>query len=204
MDREEIVRGDFPTARRGWDPEAVREHLRAIAEAAAQNPSSIAGTAGARVAGIISAAEASATEIVADAKAEAERIAERAREEARERIERAEHAVAGLVGQARRLQDEIEREPATEPDAIPGPPAEPGLDPVGVEREVGDGERDAAGEAPAEPTAAADTAGARLVALKLALEGASAAEISARIEDEFPEVADPAGVAADVIARTGR
>ena len=33
MEREQIVRDDFPTARKGWSPEAVRAHLIAVAAA---------------------------------------------------------------------------------------------------------------------------------------------------------------------------
>ena len=33
MDRSFIERMEFPAARKGWDPEAVRAHLRAVADA---------------------------------------------------------------------------------------------------------------------------------------------------------------------------
>ena len=33
MEREQIVRDDFPTARKGWSPDAVRAHLIAVAAA---------------------------------------------------------------------------------------------------------------------------------------------------------------------------
>lgn len=115
LDRDEIFRDDFPTARKGYDPEAVRAHLRAIADAvresvdAARDRTStpLAETAADRVGSIIEAAERKATEIEADARGEAERIASAARAEAKEQVDRAQGAVARLVEQADDLRSAV-------------------------------------------------------------------------------------------------
>lgn len=125
MEREEIVRDDFPTARKGWDPQAVRSHLEALADHLPTASTSLADTAAERVSEIVAAAEATAAELEAEARREAEatradahsalerarREAEElvveAREEARRRIEQAQAAVDGLVGQAEELRSRV-------------------------------------------------------------------------------------------------
>ena len=132
MEREQIVRDDFPTARKGWSPEAVRAHLIAVAatypeplEASAP----VATAASERVQSVIAAAEAAAAEIVAEAQSEADRILGAARAEAEQiraaaraeseqtviaadreatgRIEQARGAVEGLIGQADKLRAQV-------------------------------------------------------------------------------------------------
>ncbi|HLM50326.1 MAG TPA: hypothetical protein VK279_07245 [Solirubrobacteraceae bacterium] len=78
LDRQSIVRSDFPTARRGYRPEAVAAHLRAVADRveALQRPpaprsSSVAFAASEQVREIIEAAEGSAEEMLRQARAEA-------------------------------------------------------------------------------------------------------------------------------------
>ncbi len=111
LDRQAIERRDFPIGRRGYDPDAVDAHLRAVAgefeqlqhAAAGGAESSLASTAGSQVHSILAAAENAAAEIERSAqeaaretREEADRDAERTREEA---LERARAHVAG-VGQA--------------------------------------------------------------------------------------------------------
>jgi DivIVA domain-containing protein len=146
MDREEIVRTDFPTVRRGYDPEAVRDHLRAIADSVGERATTpLAETAAERVASILETAERKAVEIEEEARSEAERIVTAAHEEAKRHVEGAQNAVSRLVEQADELRlavgtlgreiaadvggrveeptPEIDPQPARVPE--PEPPREP-------------------------------------------------------------------------------
>ena len=67
MDRDRILRRDFPTARHGYDPAAVDEHLRRVADAYDARPQSLADGASAQVRAILDAAERSADELRAKA-----------------------------------------------------------------------------------------------------------------------------------------
>jgi DivIVA domain-containing protein len=112
LDRQAIERRDFPIGRRGYDPDAVDAHLRALAGefeelqrvAAGGGPDvSLASAAGSHVHSILAAAETAAAEIERGAQESAhelreaaERDAEHTREEA---LERARAHVAA-VGQA--------------------------------------------------------------------------------------------------------
>ncbi len=112
LDRQAIERRDFPIGRRGYDPDSVDAHLRALAgefdelqrTAAGGGPDvSLASSAGSHVHSILAAAETAAAEIERSAqeaahelREAAERDAERTREEA---LERARAHVAA-VGQA--------------------------------------------------------------------------------------------------------
>ncbi|MFN8112155.1 MAG: hypothetical protein U0R51_03035 [Solirubrobacterales bacterium] len=136
MEREEIVRDDFPTARKGWRPDAVTAHLRAVADWAAassmrakEKATPTADVASERVASVLAAAESTAAEIVEEAESEAERIViaaeaeadqiraaartesndtvNAARSEASGRIDQAQAAVEGLVAQADRLRAQV-------------------------------------------------------------------------------------------------
>jgi DivIVA domain-containing protein len=79
IDRETIERRDFPIARRGYSPEAVDAHLRAIAggleelrrAAVGSGGDSLGATAGTQVRSIIEAAEAAAADIRNQAQANA-------------------------------------------------------------------------------------------------------------------------------------
>ena len=120
MEREQILRDDFPSARKGWDPDAVRAHLRAVADAVPSGRGSepLADGAAERVRTVIAAAEELATEISADARVEADRTLADAREEAERlladaraqadaRVEQARAAVEGLVSQADDLRTKV-------------------------------------------------------------------------------------------------
>ena len=110
LDRDEIVRDDFPKVRRGYDPDAVRAHLRWIASAVRdRGPTSLAETAAERVSSIVEAAERKAAEIEAEARSEAERIVSAARTEAQEQVDRAQGAVNRLVEQADELRSAVGR-----------------------------------------------------------------------------------------------
>jgi len=96
VEREQIVREDFPTSRRGWDPEAVVGHLREVAvhveelgRPAAAVDVAVSDVAAERVRTVLAAAERLAAELTSEAEgvageagAEAEGIRDAARREA--------------------------------------------------------------------------------------------------------------------------
>lgn len=322
MERETIVRDDFPSARKGWDPKAVRAHLEAVAERLPTAPTSLGDDAAARVAKIVAAAEATAAEIeseareraestVAEASAEADRIISEARAEASRRVEQAQNAVESLVGQAESLRAQVgslgealtdelrdraagvkaEISPPSDPTPVPptpspeppvptpdpdppvpepdpgppdpspdpGPPApdpepeprtpdppqpDPGKPtpeppspdpaPPGPDRPApeppADPEPDRDGEAatastedliaqlrgaerddapaveeePAANGSDGDQTAARLVAMNLALDGATPEQIATRLEEEFGSLDEAEALIGDVLARAGR
>jgi DivIVA domain-containing protein len=92
LERTSIEKNDFPVGRRGYDPAAVDEHLRTIADEveelarSAQRPraeSSLSSTASEQVRTIIEAAEKSAEEIQQRVEQEARQIRAEARRDAR-------------------------------------------------------------------------------------------------------------------------
>ena len=121
-ERDEIVRNDFPIARRGYDPEAVRAHLEAVRER-----TSLAQTAGGRVASIIEMAEQTAAELErtarreaqeaqreaantrAQARREAQQIISAARSEGKEHAERAVGTLTRLIQEAEGLRNAVAR-----------------------------------------------------------------------------------------------
>ena len=132
MEREQIVRADFPVVRKGWSPEAVESHLVEVAEYVAAKPATptpAADAATERVGAVLAAAESTAAEIIEDAEAEASRIVTVARAEADQiraaarteseqtveaagreastRVEQAQAAVEGLVAQADKLRNQV-------------------------------------------------------------------------------------------------
>ena len=118
--RDEIVRDDFPIARRGYEPAAVRAHLEAVRER-----TSLAKAAGDRVADLIETAERTAAEIEQAARRnakqaqreavetreqalrEAQRILDKARSEGKEHAERAVGALTRLVDEADGLRSAL-------------------------------------------------------------------------------------------------
>jgi DivIVA domain-containing protein len=100
LDRQSIEKRDFPIGRRGYEPEAVDEHLARIADEvedlrrrvgsggstpapASSSPASIAQAASEQVRSIVEAAESSAAAIERSAQDEAARIREAAEADAR-------------------------------------------------------------------------------------------------------------------------
>jgi hypothetical protein len=226
--REEIIRSDFPAARRGYNRGAVEEHLRGLADEierlqspAGAGGASLAETAGEKVAGILEAAEAKAAELEQEARRRAEQIVEQGREEAASQVARAQEAVTGLVSQAAELRErvgalgrnlgaaeqvpeptiptpEVVPEPVVVPE--PEPPEETPIEPEPMPAPVPLPER------PDEPPPAAangDEAGARLVALKMALDGASRTEIAERLAQSY-DLANADALLDDVLARAAK
>jgi DivIVA domain-containing protein len=217
VDRDAIERRDFPVGRRGYDPAAVDDHLRRVADEldalkvrpatpAAASPLS-AGTSE-QVRLILEAAESSAAELRADAGRQAS-----------DHIGRVEEAAGGMLSRL----DELERELGTLLDAlrrsgerltdglaklqeqvgeIPGETEEP----AAAEEPPPAPEEPAAEESPAAeepPPQNGDEAGARLIALNMALSG-TPREDTARYLAEHFALADPEALLDDVYNRAGQ
>jgi DivIVA domain-containing protein len=191
VEREEIERRDFPSARRGYDPAAVDDHLRRVAdEVARQRPGSIAEGASTQVRAILQAAEDGAQQLRDDAA-----------REAGEHVERVEDAAKAMLEKLERLQQELDRLLGglkTTAETLTHSLAE-------LSRDVGTlGGPEAAPHAP--PAAGPrcdDEAGARLVALNMALEGTPREE-TARFLAEHYELSDVDALLDDVYASAGR
>lgn len=236
MDRDRIERRDFPTSRRGYDPAAVDEHLRRVAEefeAQLRAPrASLADSTSEQVRLILDAAEHSASELRA-----------RAGEEASDHIARVEAAAGGMLSKLDALEGELNRllgalrasgERLTEGLAelqaevsggVPSasPPAAASSPPAAASSPRDDSSSPAAASSPPEPGAngapaslpdlgpfeedfAADEpadAGARLIALNMALSGAPRAETARYLAEHFA-LDDAEALLDDVYARAGR
>src|SRR3954470_18172916 len=178
MDRPSIQRSDFPTVRRGYEPDAVDAHLRRIADEveALRSRGPVASAASSQVQKILEAAETTADQLRADAGEEAREHVHRVSTAARELLERlgAMHDELGsmmdrlreeagrLSAELRTLErDVVELAPPVEEDEEPEPEPEP----VAVEPEP-----EPAPEPEPEPQAKPDDEeAARLVALDMAL-----------------------------------
>jgi DivIVA domain-containing protein len=107
LDRQDIQKRDFPIARRGYDPDAVDAHLRAVAddidEVQRQRPSaaSLASAASEQVKSIVEAAETTASDIRRQAEEEASMTRQQATTEA-------DKALADAASQAQQHVSEVE------------------------------------------------------------------------------------------------
>jgi len=231
MDRPSIQRSDFPTVRRGYEPDAVDAHLRHIADEVealrARGP--VASAAGSQVQRILEAAEATADQLRADAGEEAREHVHRVSTAARELLERlgAMHDELGammdrLREEAGRLSAELrslerdvvelappveedEPEPvAVEPELEPEPEPEVPQEPVEGTAETAAGKaRSKRGRAKAEPQAKPDDEeAARLVALDMALAGTPREETEQYLAEHYT-LADPGAILDDVYALAG-
>jgi DivIVA domain-containing protein len=205
VEREEIERRDFPVGRRGYDPAAVDEHLRRVAdrfEAHANAPApSLSTTTSDQVRQILQAAERSVSEMRA-----------RANEEASDHVERVKQSADGMLAKL----DDLERELGNLVAALraSGERLIAGL--ADLQAEIAGGvpapiEEDFAAAAPAPaaddfapaPAADSDEAGARLIALNMALSGSSREETARYLAENFT-LEDPEALLDDVFARAGR
>lgn len=239
MKRQEIVRGDFPTARKGYEQAAVDAHLRDVADRVERSGGSESlGTLAAEgVRSILEAAEAKAREIEADARREADQILSSAKAQAREQVERAQGSAAKLIGQADELRERIgamapdvvgggERvgetpqpetvpEPAPEPMPEPTPPT-PEVDPRPAIVPEPEPPRDPEPQPdppsipepqPDQPAPAAangtDEQAARLVAMKMVLDGTSRDEVAQHLASHY-ELADSDELVDSVFARAAK
>jgi DivIVA domain-containing protein len=213
VDREEIERRDFPVGRRGYDQAAVDEHLRRVADeidALRANPGSrpaptplSAGTSE-QVRAILEAAETGAAEL----RAEAGR-------EAGDHVGRVEEAAGGMLARLDQLESELNM--LLEALRRSGEKLNDGLARLHDQvREFGGGAPEPEPEPePDEPVAEAppvaeppasrngDEAGARLIALNMALSGTPREE-TARFLDEHYDLADAEALLDDVYAQAGQ
>jgi outer membrane biosynthesis protein TonB len=174
----------------------------------------------ARAKEIVADAEERARGLLAEAEADAKRIRERAEVEADERLAKVREALAGLEGAfGGTPKAEVDPGPATVPEPTPQPipeptpPAEPEPMPP-AEPEPMPPEPEIEPPAPAQPdreapaavnggSAKGDEIGARIVATKMALDGASRDEIATHLADHY-EVADRDKLLDFVIERAKR
>jgi DivIVA domain-containing protein len=106
LDRQDIEKRDFPIGRRGYEPEAVDEHLARLADeidalkrqSQRRSPESIAVVASQQVAAIVQAAETTAADLERQAADEADRIRREAEAEARNTRDEAVAASQEHVG----------------------------------------------------------------------------------------------------------
>jgi DivIVA domain-containing protein len=212
VDRDRIERRDFPTGRRGYDPAAVDEHLRRVADEfeARVHPPPLTLSSGAseQVRLILEAAERSASE-----------LRSKAGEEASDHVARVQEAADGMLAKLDALEGELERlvtalrmggerlvqglaelqsEVAGGDVALP-PPVE--LEDVVVEDFAA--AAPASAPAPDPAPASADEAGARLIALNMALSGSSREDTARYLADHFG-LAEPDALLDDVYARAGQ
>jgi DivIVA domain-containing protein len=204
VNRDQIERQDFPSVRRGYDAAAVHEHLRRVADefealgrAAADRPAAttLAEGASERVRAILEAAETSARQ-----------LRDEAAREASGHVERVEEAAKQMLGKLDGLQSELDRLLGglrSSAEALAG----------SLEQLRGDAGALGGGDAPAaavEPPAPSrngdrsdDEAGARLVALNMALEG-SPRDATARYLAEHYELADVDALLDEVYTSAGK
>jgi DivIVA domain-containing protein len=219
VDREAIQRRDFPIVRRGYEQEAVDAHLRRVADeldALRARPGLAAG-ASEQVRTILEAAEASAAELRADAGRRAsEHVArvEEAAEGIRTRLDELTSLLQALRDAGERLTEGLARLRAQvgEDEPVPVPPNEEARRAEGEAGDEGEA-RGRAGAAPAAvdevpaddppPAVNGDEAGARLIALNMALDGKPRDETARYLADHFT-LPDADALLDDVYARAGR
>jgi DivIVA domain-containing protein len=124
LDRQSVIRTDFPMSRRGYDRIAVDRHLDEIAQQldGIERPVSVGATTSAHVQSILDAAEASAAEIERRAWDDATRV----QDEADQAVARARVQVQALVAASRSLRERLDGL-LTEVEALEGNLADPGL-----------------------------------------------------------------------------
>jgi DivIVA domain-containing protein len=213
VDRNAIERTDFPVGRRGYEQGAVDDHLRRVADEferlegrqAAPAATSLAAGASEQVRGILEAAERSAAELREDAGRQAGEHVARVGEVADgmlQRLEALEAELGDLLAGLRRsgerlsqelaaLQESVAELPGAEPVAAPPLEPEPAPEPEPEPEPEPAAERDD------------DEAGARIIALNMALGGSSREETAAYLDEHFT-LADRDGLLDDVFAKVER
>ena len=229
LDRQTIMRDDFPSNRRGYDPAAVDAHLDRIADEVddlrrrAAAPAPLSAQAGEQVTAIVEAAERGAQEIREAAEVQArEHVANvtAAADRLRERIEQMERDMTQLVIDLREGADRLRGDldalqagtdalssargaaPAAPTPTPTPPPAEPRAVAPTPESPA------AAPEPPAPEPAATpepkngDSAAARIVALDMALSGTSREDTDRYLAENY-DLSDRAALLDEVYAAAG-
>ena len=202
MDREAIQRPDFPVARRAYDQAAVDAHLRRVADElervrAQAAPATLAAGTSEQVRVILEAAERSAAELREDAGRQASEHVARVGEAAAallRRLDELQGELDTLLDGVRRGAERLARGLGELQEEVAGvePPPAPEL--AAVEPPA---------EEPAAPEPPADDAGARIIALNMALGGSPREETAAYLAEHFT-LADPEALLDDVYAKAGR
>lgn len=125
LDRQSIEKKDFPIGRRGYDPDAVDQHLAALADeidelrrSSRRRTETLATAASEQVRAIVEAAESSAAEIErraeedareirAEASAEAAAAREQASSQAREYVSRVSESTAVMMQRLDAMESEL-------------------------------------------------------------------------------------------------
>jgi DivIVA domain-containing protein len=213
LDRQTIMRDDFPSNRRGYDPGAVDAHLDRIADEVdemrrqAAVPAPLSAQAGEQVKAIVEAAERGAQEIRDAAQTEAQQhvaLVTAAADRLRERIEQMERDMTQLVVDLRtgaeRLRGDLDelqagtdelsqvRGEATPAAAAPEPEPQPEPEPAPP----------AAAPAPKN----GDSAAARIVALDMALSGTPREDTDQYLAENY-DLPDRAALLDEVYAAAG-
>ncbi len=176
------------------------QHADELAAKAAEAVRRVVGEAEDRASEIIREAEARAGSIREQAEAEAKQIRERADADARGQIEAAKRALDELGGTLVAAASEaIPKSETPEPKPEPAPEPEPEPEPVPEPEETT--ESPGAPETPVSPPAEnGSDAAARLVAMKMAVEGMERHEIEAELNERFGAL-DRSALLDDVLAR---
>jgi DivIVA domain-containing protein len=213
LDRRTIMRDDFPSNRRGYDPAAVDAHLDRIADEVdemrrqAAAPAPLSAQAGDQVKAIVEAAERGAQEIRDAAQAEAREHVARvtaAADALRQRIEQMERDMTQLIIDLREGADRLHGDL----DEL-----QAGTDELSTARGAAPAASDPEAPAAAPESAAPDTpapsapkngdsAAARIVALDMALSGTSREETDRYLAANY-DLPDRAALLDEVYAAAG-
>jgi hypothetical protein len=190
--------------------EAVTDRVRAALAEAERRAEEITDEATRRAEAIVAEAEGRAKEIEADAEARAAKTVALSEDQARDRIERARKALDELgvvLGSQPLASDPEERsedlEPGSDPlepeppDPAPEPTAKPSTEELIAQLKGAEGSEGSAGGG------GGDEAAARLVAMNMALDGASREDVAKRMADEFG-LSNPDPLLDSVFERAGR
>jgi DivIVA domain-containing protein len=125
LDRQSIEKKDFPIGRRGYDPEAVDQHLAGLADevdelkkTSRRRTETLASAASEQVRAIVEAAETSATdiqrqaeedaaEIRSEATSEAQRTRDQAAEQARDYVAKVSESTAVMLQRLDAMESEL-------------------------------------------------------------------------------------------------
>ncbi len=144
-----------------------------------------------RVREVVADAERRAEEIVRSAEEQAAQIRQRAEQDAREKLDRARKALSELAGE-------------TPEPPVPGPdPTPPGPDPQPPVPTPDPGQPDPGPQMASGNSSGSSDAAARLVAMKLAVDGKGRDEIESELAEKFGD-ADRSSLLDDVLARAGK
>jgi len=222
VDREDIERRDFPVGRRGYEQAAVDEHLRGVADeierlkrgaAPARPAASLSAGTSEQVRLILEAAERGAADMREDAGRQAKAHVARVEEAAEGMLAKLDalqgelgSLLDGLRASGERISEGLAALQAQVGDVDPMPGAEPAPEPedFAAAAEPEPEPEPEPGPEPAKPPAdEADEAGARIIALNMALGGSSREETAAYLAENFT-LSDPGALLDDVYAKVGR